>query len=365
MKVLMICTVPLSGNGIATCVINYATALAQKTNMHVLAPEGVPEGTQQTLTQQGVRLHQLPDRKTGLKAYLAALLRLLRQERFDVVHIHGNSCTVSIELLAAALAGCPVRIAHSHNTSCDHKKAHRLLRPVFELLVNGRLACGQEAGKWLFHKKSFQVLRNGIDLSGYAADETQRAAIRQQLGLTDNMLVLGHIGLFIPAKNHKFLMQIAKSFADRTDKDWKLLLLSDGPLMDEIRQCVDQLNLSDHIIFIGRVPNTSGYLQAMDLFLLPSLHEGLPFVLVEAQASGLDALVSDQVSTEVDMTGNLQFLPIDDPEIWADKILQSAKPNRYQHSQDACKALHDAGYSIEGNADFLLGFYTDLLSKKH
>lgn len=363
MKVLMICTVPLAGNGIATCILNYASALAAKTNMHILSPEGIPENTQQKLTELGIGLHQLPNRKTGLIQYFLALWKHLRSGQYDIVHIHGNSCTISIELLAATLAGCSVRIAHSHNTSCEYQKLHRLLRPVFELCVNGRLACGQEAGKWLFHKKPFQVLRNGIDLSSYAAGKAQRIAVRQQLGLDDNTFVLGHVGLFVPAKNHAFLLQIAQALTDRDIKNWKLLLIGDGPLMDQTREAVSLANLADHILFTGSIPNTSGYLQAMDVFLLPSIHEGLPFVLIEAQASGLQAFVSDQVSKEADLTGLLRFLPIDDPQIWADALLELSEENRILQSNMACSALQNAGYGVENNADTLFNIYNDLLNK--
>lgn len=357
MKVLMICTVPLYGNGIAACVVNYASHLVQqKCKVHILAPEGVPQAECEALSQRNIILHQLPNRKSGVAGYLLRLYKILRAEKYDVVHVHGNSCTMAIELLAAALSGCPGRVAHSHNTSCDHKRAHKILRPLFELCVNGRLACGEEAGRWLFRNKPFQAVRNGIDLNKYAFDPMRRELFRKEMGLDDDTLVLGHVGAFVPAKNHEFLIELANRLKADGQKNCKLLLVGAGPLFQQIRSLA-----GENVIFTGGVADASGYLQAMDVFLLPSFHEGLPFVLVEAQAAGLPSLVSDRVSPEADMTGSLCFLPIDAVSGWVNALETLTGNDRKRQSTDGCIALKNAGYAMEDNGQVLADYYSDLL----
>lgn len=366
MKLLMICTVPLEGNGIATCAINYACGLGELgQDVHILAPEGVNAALRRELDTKGVCLHELPDRKKGVLQYVTALYAHLQQQRYDVVHVHGNSCTVAIELLSAALAGVPVRIAHSHNTACQHKKAHMLLRPVFELCVNGRFACGKEAGYWLFGKRPFTVIRNGIDLSRYQPSAQIGQQLRNTLAIPESTLLLGHVGMFVEAKNHAFLLKLAQALKKNLQQDWRLLLVGQGPLQDQIQKEAEMSGLSDRLIFTGNVPDTSPYLQAMDLFLLPSLYEGLPFVLVETQAAGLLSLVSDQVSTEADMTGNLHFLPIDSVNPWLQAIEDFSPTDRDATGKEACRRLDAAGYNMQSNVRHLYNSYEELLRRKN
>ena len=364
MKILMICTVSLGANGISTCVVNYSCGLrAAGQDVHILAPEGVSADLCRKLADNQVPLHQLPHRKAGTLLYFRRLFAHLRAHHYDVVHIHGNSCTTAIELTAAFLAGVPVRIAHSHSSSCEYMRAHKLLRPIFELCVNGRFACGQNAGLWLFRKKSFTVIRNGIDLDAYRPNKEQAAKQRQALGIPADALVLGHVGMFAEVKNHIFFVKLAQQLL-QLPRNWVFLLVGDGELQPQIRQAFADAGLSERVIFTGNVPSAAPYLQAMDLFVMPSLYEGLPFVLVEAQASGLHALVSDRVSTEADMTGNLQFLPIDSTTPWETAIAQLALPDRFTTSEQACVKLEAAGYSMQANVQHLVECYTRLTKKK-
>ncbi len=362
MKVLMICTVPLAGNGISTCVIHYACGLADEgIQSNILAPQGVPSHIVQRLAQKNVVLHELPNRKEGTVKYLLELYRHLRHGRYDIVHIHGNSCTMALELMAAALAGCPVRIAHGHSTNCEHQKAHRLLRPFFELFVSARVSCGDEAGRWLYRRKPYTVVRNGIYPEAFAPDSAIRAEVRSKLNIPQDTLVLGHIGMFSAVKNHPFLIQLSSELV-RRGKDFRLLLIGDGELLPQIRSSVAG-KLDDTVLFTGAVANPAQYLQAIDIFLLPSHYEGLPFVLVEAQAAGLPALVSENVSREADLTGNLTFLPIDDPCRWADAIESLSLPHRQETAASARKKLARSGYDMTENARQLLQLYRSVQKK--
>lgn len=361
MKILMVCTVPLRSNGIAACILNYSRAVnSPDCAIHILAPEGVPQQTCEMLAREGVRLHQLPFRKEDLPGYLTGLYKLLRREKYDIIHVHGSSCIMALELAVAALARIPVRIAHSHNTDCLHRRAHMLMKPLFRLCVNARFACGQAAGQWLFGSKPFHIIPNGIHMDKFLYDPERRSQFRRELGIGEDKRVFGHVGLFIYEKNHAFLVALAKAM--KAAENWQLLLVGSGPYLEEIRRSVEAAGLTDKVIFTGRVYGASGYMQAMDAFLLPSHYEGLPFVLIEAQASGLPCLVSENVSREADVTKTLQFLPIDSVAPWLSAIAALDTGSRKARSLASAKALTQAGYDLTENAKELRRLYASLLS---
>ena len=285
---------------------------------------------------------------------------LCRKEKYDIVHIHGNSANMAIELFAVVLGGVKVRIAHSHNTATMHPFMHNLLWPMFSKLCTTCLACGEDAGKWLYKDKHFIVLNNGIQTKDSAFSEEKRNAVRKELGIQDDEVLLGHVGNFIEQKNHSFLIDIFSEIHSANPK-YKLLLISDGMLMPIIKDKVHSLGLDDAVIFLGKTLKVSDYLQAMDLFLLPSLHEGLPVVLVEAQAAGLICAVSNTVAKEADLTESCVFLPIDSTAPWAEvvKKLRYKKRNREEDSTNNIALIKEKGYDIEQNADKLRQIYVN------
>ena len=355
LKVLYVITVELGKNGIASCVLNYARKLKKKgLSISIAAPEKVSDTIRQEIEADGVRLVELPFRKNNLKAYVAVLYKELKREHYDIVHVHGNSCTMAIELLIAELAGCRVRIAHSHNTTCIHKRANMILRPLFELTCNGRVACGDDAGKWLFQKKPFTIVKNGIRLDQYRYKESVRQHMRQQLDVRDEDVLLGHVGLFNEQKNHSFLIDV---FAElyKKDTNYKLLCIGDGPERHRVEEKVEKLDLQKVVIFTGNVDRVSDYLQAMDCFLMPSLYEGVPFAAIEAQAAGLPVIVSDQVSDEVNISGHVKFCKLD-RTAWCDAV-QKESLNRENNEN----MLRDNGYDIMANAEELKSLYEHMI----
>lgn len=189
----------------------------------------------------------------------------------SIVHIHGNSANMAIELLAVTFGGVKVKITHSHNTATMHPCMHKMLWPLFAKLCTVRLACGEDAGKWLYREQKFTVLNNGIETNKYLFSDSVRSITRKELGVKENEILLGHIGNFIEQKNHTFLIDIF-SEVHRANPEFKLLLISDGMLMPTIKDKVHSLELDDAVVFLGKTMNVQNYLSAMDLFLLPSLH---------------------------------------------------------------------------------------------
>lgn len=368
MKILMINTVRLEVNGITTCIMNYFDLLVSASiKVDILAPNVISEELRKQVEEKKRTIYELPLRKENVCKYFIELVKILKREKYDVVHIHGNSCTMTIELLAAKIAGCKVRIAHSHNTTSQHMTVHKLLRPIFEMLCNGRFACGEDAGKWLFREKEFFVVRNGIDISQYKYNEMTRKKIREYLGVKENEILLGHVGKFNFQKNHEFIIELMEKLG--VDSGYKLVLIGDGDLKLSIKNQVEELNLKNSVIMTGNINNVPEYLLAMDVFILPSRFEGLPYVLIEAQAAGLPCLVADTVAREADLTGDIKYLSIEEPNLWVKQIesvsnplnqsIRKAKIEKYQ--QDVKKA----GYDISCNAERMIELYEKYLNENN
>ena len=277
-------------------------------------------------------------------------------------------------LREAAKLGVPVRIAHAHNrpVGFDLKSVFReYFRLRLPKYVTHMFACGEEAGDWLFGaKRRSRVIqqRNAIDTSLYRYDEAVRAQVRAEFGTPgEGTFVLGHVGRFFPQKNHTFLIDIFAALHE-IRPDSELWLVGGGELNDElknqIRAKVDELGLHDAVRFLGVRSDVHRIMQGMDAFVLPSLFEGLPVTMVEAQAAGLPCTISDRVPGQCAITGNVQVVALDAaPEEWARRILaQAARPAVADRAQGP-ELVAKAGFDITANAAWLQRFYLDELAK--
>ncbi|WP_283112899.1 glycosyltransferase [Lactobacillus gallinarum] len=354
MKILLINTVPLEKNGISTFILNSAMILSERgIHVTILAHNLVDTALKIKLEQNNIQLKQITDRKRHPLSYFNELKNFLRKERFDIVHVNGNSTTMAIELWAAKLSKVKLRIAHSHNTTTQHPVINKILRPFFEFSVNGRLACNKAAGKWLFGSKTFMVIPNGINLPKYKFDVNKRNEIRKELGINNKEILLGHVGEFNYQKNQIFLIDLLKKLPSK----YKLVLIGQGNVLEDLKDRATQNNLKRRIIFTGAIDNVQDYLNAIDIFLLPSRYEGQPFVLVEATASGLDCIVSDKVSHENDIVNNMNFISLKDRKQWEFRIKQYSTNKREKRSSDNIKILTQQGYNAYKNIDKLINYY--------
>jgi glycosyltransferase involved in cell wall biosynthesis len=197
-----------------------------------------------------------------------------------------------------------------------------------------------------------KIIHNAIDVKRFTYDQELRNKMREKLGLTDK-LVLGHVGRFNYQKNHPYLIDIFDAVCGKRD-DAVLLLLGEGPDMDAIKEKCRQLGIYDKVLFAGNQKETEAYYQAMDIFLLPSFFEGLPGVLMEAQAAGLRCFVSDTVTGEAQATDLVTYCSIGQPpEKWADEILQNASYER----RDTSQSLAAAGFDVRAQAEGYRNFY--------
>lgn len=354
----------LGHEGISNSVLNYLEHInPNKLDVHLGIAGIAEEDCIERIDKDKIQIHYLPGRNTKPIKYMIELSKLVRQEKFDIVHVHGNSATLAVDLLAAKVGGCKNRIAHSHNTMCVHKKADKILRGLFKKVCTECFACGELAGKWLFGEKRFQIIPNAVNTEKFNYSNSIREKSRVELGI-GNEILIGHIGCFNNVKNHEFLIQI---FADllKEKKEAKLLLVGEGEKEEQIKQLVKMQGIEDAVIFYGVTDRVPELLMAMDVFVLPSLYEGLPCVLVEAQASGLPCVVSDTVSKEAKLTDLVEFISLDEPvQKWGELILERAHEDRGKACFNAQEKLIVQHYEIKSCVRYLEKLYLEIAQKK-
>ena len=259
--------------------------------------------------------------------------------------------------------GVPIRIAHSHNAGFQtNSKMKTIVGNIFKknLLkyTTDYFACSKLAGEWLFNEDivksdKFKVIHNGVDLKKYSFNDKIRNDIRKKYNIDNNTIVIGHVGRFVEQKNHEFLLNVFKEY-NHLNPTSKLLLVGTGPLEVDIKKKVKELNLFDKVIFTGFKSDVNNYMQAMDLFVLPSKFEGLGLVLIESQASGLSCFTSkDVVPKEAHVSKLLTFIKLDNnAKEWADIIYKSNLTRT-----DVSREIRENGYDINDTTLELQNFY--------
>ena len=314
----------------------------------------------------GGRIHRVPPYQNPI-AYHEVLVELFSQNQYHIVHSHINTMSI-FPLFAAKRAGVPIRIAHSHSTAGKGETAKNImkyvLRPFSKVFPTHFCACSELAGRWLFGGKLYDsgrvnLIRNAIDISKFTFDVSIRDTMRDELGLEDNFVV-GHVGRFMKQKNHSFLIDIFDRVHNQKSNAI-LLLVGEGELEQEVRDKVKKLGLTDCVRFLGVRNDVHRILQAMDVFLLPSLYEGLGMVAVEAQAVGLPVIASDMVPMEAKITEYLTYVSLgNSAEKWAEKVLTVQVNERKTEAE----IIVGAGYEIGSAARDMLGYYQSFGRKK-
>lgn len=282
--------------------------------------------------------------------------KFLKENKYDVIHVHSGTPLRVFYLRAAKKAGVKKRIYHSHSAEVKgphnglrlKKLVFKLLRKLFKLYATDYFACSKLAGEWMYPKKIIKqqkvvVINNGIEIDKFKYNEQIRNEYRKSLDIQDEK-VIGHIGRFNHQKNHTFLIDIFKEIHNKDNK-CKLLLLGDGELRKEIEDKVKSLGLEESVKFLGVRDDVNKVMQAMDLFLLPSNYEGLPVVGIEAQATGLPMVCSDNITDEVCITDNVRMISLDkNATEWADDIISILQIYK---SRDTSEEIIKNGYDIK------------------
>lgn len=352
-KILIVITTSfVPYGGLTTVMMNYYRAMNKEgLQIDFASTNEIPKILLEELESNGSSYYCLGNRKGKLLNYLKHLSKLLKCEKYDVIHVNGNSATMAFELLAAKWLNVPLRIAHGHTTQSGYPALHKVLHPVFQMSYDCALAVSNQVGEWLYAGNNYAVWNNAIDVAKYQyKDSDTRDRCRESLQLND-AFVVGHIGKMNSSKNHSFLLQV---FAElrRINENAHLLLVGDGELRREIERQCEALGIVASVSFIGMKDAVVEYLHAMDVFAFPSSFEGLGLALIEAQAAGLSCVASDVVPVETKVTDNVTYLSLKkSPKEWAEELMKGNKDsNRVEKSLKACKSIEENGYSVSCQA---------------
>lgn len=348
MKVLIFGVTHLVGG-----VENYLITLLQhidknKFDIDLLVKEDITGINKEKIDGYYNKIYKISDFKRHPIKTIKLLKEISRNNHYDVIHFNICLATTSVYAFILKMFSKNSKVLiHSHNGDDKKKIRHYLFRIILNKFADKKLACSEVAAKWMFGKKAVKnneviLCNNFIDTDKFLFNESYRNKIRQELNI-ENKFVIGHVGRFNYQKNHKELIDIFNSVAKEND-DVVLILLGTGELVDEIKEYVDNLKLNDKVLFLGLKANTNEYYQAMDLFMLPSLFEGLPIVAIEAQASGLKCLVADTVDKNSDITGNLTFIPLNNIDLWKKEINKIIKSNYKRENMK--KVISKSGYDL-------------------
>ncbi len=366
MRILMIITVSCSRNGITAAALNeIASSDSSFLTIDLVAMNEPEEPVRSIVEGKGGRVYVLPSRNKHPLSYLKQLKKLLKDNSYTGIHVHGNSATMALDLMLAKRCGVPVRVSHGHNTKTSFPILHRIFLPLMLSTANRYAACGRAAGEWLYGGRNFTVLPNAINSEQFSFSKEDRELCRKEYRIPDTARVILHVGSFNAQKNHAFLLDAFFKIAAKDPLAY-LVLLGTGKEMESMKVKSHGSGFEDRILFCGSVSNPACFYSAADCFVLPSLHEGLPFTAIEAQCSGLNCLLSDAVTTDADLTGQVQFLPLSGgPDAWAEAIEKSISPmeKREEKSGEAVRKLSESGYVLLMDNNPFMNLYRDGLNR--
>lgn len=356
----------INGGGVGAVVLNYLAHMnLEDLECDILAFK-IRDIEYQLLDSEfrklGCNVIYMEHRNKGYVKHFKEFKRILALHKYDVVHCHFGIWS-TLYLAIAYEYGIKTRIAHSHIAKDEYSFWKQSLlnatKPLLNLVVTDRMACGNEAGKYLWGNKKYIVINNAVDVDKFKYDPIVRKKIRSRLNMEEDCIVLGHIGRFSYQKNHSFLIELLEKM--QFNNKVKLILIGNGEDFTYIKTIVKDKHLENSILLLGLRSNVSELLQAMDIFLLPSRYEGLPVVTIEAQCSGLPCVISNQVTSEAVLLEKSSELPIEPKEeclhIWINTIQNIITNMRScDRTCDYIKVC-EAGYDINIEAKKLREFY--------
>lgn len=308
--------------------------------------------------QLGAKIYRLPARSSVFR-YYKSLNEFFRGEGrlYDVAHSCEGSLSSIAPIYYAYKYEIPIRVVHSHSSNCRgfvNRFLHTINRNFIPLLSTCNLACSSLAAKFFFGKKDCTIVKNGVDTNLYKFNAEKRILFREKYNIPPSAHVLGHIGRFDEVKNHDFLLDVFFEYKKK-NHDSILLLVGSGLLEDKIKQKVHRLGLDECVLFLGVRNDIPDILCSMDCFVMPSLYEGLPFVLVEAQTTGLPCVISDTINKDSKLTPYLTFCGLnDDAGLWVEDIKNIIGKN---NREEGAKYIEERGFDVLSMVRYLESLY--------
>lgn len=328
---------------------------------------------EEEVKRMGGRVFKIAPRNSGISNYHRLLDAFFKahQGEWIAIHQHVSSLSSIEPQYYAKKYGIPVRVLHSHSSSIASSvkmnSLHKIVHYTSKLFVRSwctdYLGCSDKAIDWLYSgtgvRKKALMINNGIQLERYSYSPKIREKVRCEFGLEENTTVVGHVGSFIKVKNHTFLLKVFQAFS-LLNSNSRLLLVGDGPLRKSIEEQVNNSGMEGRVIFAGIRSDVNELLQAIDIIVMPSIFEGLPVSLVEAQATGLPVVASDTISHDAKLTDEFCLMSLDGtPKEWAETIANCLS----NHIRtDKISTIAEKGFDVKGISDILISIYTH---KKH
>lgn len=382
LRVLQIGDWEFGKNGIATLIYNFNQNLdIEKIIFDYVVPNKVNEDDyKKNIESKKGKIYELEISKTGINKkilYFFKLIKFLKNNRYEIVHINESTAHMMLYYsIICKIAGIKNIILHSHSSGFDSNKReiklviHKIAKVLLPLFTKNYLACSSIAARWTFLEKYLNkvvIINNGIDIEKFKFNLDKRNEIRKELRLENNF-ILGHVGRMSYQKNHNFLIDLFTEVKKEIPES-KLLLIGTGVLESELKRKVINLGLEEDILFLGIKNNVNDYLQAMDIFLLPSHFEGLPVVGIEAQTSGLFCFFSQNISKEVIVTNRTFLLPIINKKLWLEKI-KSIKSNLtlnyfLNQRKNYFLEVKNNDYDVKESTEKLMMLYINLISSNN
>ena len=350
----------LVNGGVEKVIINYFSNMKNKDDydLHVITQGESDSKCLKEFEDLGFTIHTVTKKKISLFKNYKDIRNILKKEKFDIVHCHMTT-TNFFPLLYSKLSGVKVRISHSHLDNSVIPFMDRIYITLTKLVSKTRFACSKSASTYLFGKnKNVTIINNAINIDNFKYNEKIRKDIRKKLNISEDKIVIGHVGRFVDQKNHEFIIDLFKKLSKDNDR-YELLLIGTGELEDSIKDKVKEYNLSNKVKFLGTRNDVYNVMQTFDIFILPSKFEGLGIVLIEAQVSGLKCFASSNTPEEVKVTNNIKLLDLD-IDLWKKEINKVKDFKREDKSNEISKH----GFDIKIESNKLDSIYKELLNKK-
>jgi Glycosyltransferase len=305
----------------------------------------------------GAKIYKISDRKKHPFLSAKQLKSVIKNGGYSVVHIHKNSLSDISAIRICQNLNVPAVIVHSHNSGRDNKiivMFHKWNRFFVNMQSIHKFACSVKAAEWMYGlDKSVTIINNGIDTKRFEFNPEIRTAVRFQLNIENNF-VIGSTGRLTEQKNPFFAIELIHKLRS-IDKKYKLLWVGDGVLKNAIQEQIKRYHEEDGVIFTGAVDNPENYYQAMDAFIMPSYYEGFPIAAIEAQDAGLPCILSENITSEVQLTENVYWRSLDTMDNWIEILCKIQENDFYRKGN--CMLLYKQGFDINSTVEFLEKFY--------
>lgn len=360
MNILEVC-VDLDGGGIDRYLYNYCTRITDVHFDFAIIKKDKTGILEKPLEQCGFHVYKIPRQRDSVIENYKALKKIMLDNRYDVVHVHLGYMSV-ITLLCAKRCGIKARIAHAHIAAVPESNLKRIIRKILTFaskkLATNLAACGTDAARWVWGEKTYNkglvtIHNNAIQTEIYAFSLEKRNLVRKDLGFKDE-LVVGHVGRLCEQKNQLRLIDIFYALL-KIENNAQLILIGQGELETQIISKIRNLGIQKQVHLLGVRNDVPMLLNAMDVFVFPSLYEGLPFTLIETQCNGLPCVSADSVTSQVLINSNTVFISLDElDKKWADLVLKMAEQG---HDRQGYINVQKAGYDIDIEAQKLKNYY--------